>query len=159
MSLSHWPSTILDQRSISTSNFQSYFKSVEYLNCFHPNFIEVITTKLCTCHENCDVMACAKLCSNLITRNWIATKYIVSIKFELKVWRILNEMGLFSYVNSSHGVQSSMTTNGALHPVMWSVDLRQIISSNFCYGMSNDKRFTISWPSDDPARDECIWWY
>ena len=30
---------------------------------------QLITTQLCTCHDSCAVMLCAKVCSNLVNRN------------------------------------------------------------------------------------------
>ena len=42
--------------------------------CLHPNSNEVIATKFCTCHDSIAVLACAKICSNMMTRYWIIAK-------------------------------------------------------------------------------------
>ena len=51
--------------------------------CLHPNSNEVIATKFCTCHDSIAVLACAKICSNLMTRYWIIAKQKDSAEFAL----------------------------------------------------------------------------
>ena len=55
---------------------QQFFIKMKILLCCNPDFIEVIAAKFCTCHDSCAVMACAKICSDLINKNWITTKWI-----------------------------------------------------------------------------------
>ena len=47
---------------------------VEISFCSHPNSNEVITTKFCTCHDSCAVMACAKFCCDMYNSKWITAK-------------------------------------------------------------------------------------
>ena len=39
------------------------------------NSYELITTNFCTCHDSLAVMACAKICCDLITWKWYTTKW------------------------------------------------------------------------------------
>ena len=38
---------------------------------YNPHCNEVITTKICTCHDSCAVVACAKICSDLMLKSWM----------------------------------------------------------------------------------------
>ena len=52
--------------------------SMEIPFCFFPDLNPLITTKFCTCHDSCAVMACAKFCSDQVTRNGLLPKQISS---------------------------------------------------------------------------------
>ena len=49
---------------------------IEIFHCCLLDYDEGITTKFCTWHDNYAVMTCAKICRNLINRNWITAKQI-----------------------------------------------------------------------------------
>ena len=54
--------------------FPSQSRFVWILFCSHPNSNKVITTKFCTCHDSCAVVACAKVWCDIMTRHGITTK-------------------------------------------------------------------------------------
>ena len=50
----------------------------------HPNYNHLITTKFCTCHDSIAVVACAKFCSNIRSRNEATMKWIF---YQIWFWR------------------------------------------------------------------------
>ena len=76
-----------------------YSQSIEILFCSYPNSNWVITTKFCTCHDSCAVVACAKICSHLMANNWTCDINFTSyLNCDLK---IASEMGLESLAKPS----------------------------------------------------------
>ena len=65
--ISLWLITDQEPVSLGTSGCTSSLMRISF--CSHPKFDEWIATKFCTCHDNRAVMACAKICCNLITRS------------------------------------------------------------------------------------------
>ena len=61
--------------------------------CFAMTFTITITQNFSTCHDSCAVMACAKLCSDLIDRKRINT---ISFHVNLKKWMNLSETNPFT---------------------------------------------------------------
>ena len=49
--------------------------------CSYPNYFQVIQTKFYTKYDNCTIMACAKVCENLVASNAITT-----IRLSHKIW-------------------------------------------------------------------------
>ena len=86
--LNHVESVV--QVAISLTIFHHFSNAMKISFCFHPYSIKVIATMFCTCPDSLavmaySVMACAKYCCDLMTRNWITEKKELSIKFELWV--------------------------------------------------------------------------
>ena len=94
--LNHVESVI--QVAISLTSFH-HFSNAMKIFCFHPYSIKVIATMFCTCPDSLavmaySVMACAKYCCDLMTRNWITEKkknFPSNLNYE---WKIVSEMGL-----------------------------------------------------------------
>ena len=61
---------------ISPTKFSLLFKIQQNFFCSHRNFGKVITTKFCSCHDNCVVVTCAKICSDQSHRKWNTTERI-----------------------------------------------------------------------------------
>ena len=60
-----------NQGPISRMIFPSQFKISFW---FHPSCVKVIAMKLCTWHDNCAIMTCAKFGRDLTTYNWATLK-------------------------------------------------------------------------------------
>ena len=54
----------------------SYLMEISFTGSSRPNFDKVMTTKFCSCHNSFDVVAYAKVFSNLIAENEITGKQI-----------------------------------------------------------------------------------
>ena len=50
-------------------DFPSKFKFNRISFCIHPDSPEEVTTKFCTCHNSTAVVACAKICSDVISKD------------------------------------------------------------------------------------------
>ena len=50
-------------------DFPSLVKFNKISFCIYPNSAGDVTTKFCTCHNSCAVVACANICSDVISRN------------------------------------------------------------------------------------------
>ena len=61
--------------SILLMIFPSQFKFDGNLICSYSNSDKVFIAKFCTCHDSCAVVACAKICCDLSTKNWIIAKW------------------------------------------------------------------------------------
>ena len=57
---------------ISLAGFQPQF-IFEVQLYSHLKLDELITANLCTCHDSCAVVSCAKICSNIVTMNGVPT--------------------------------------------------------------------------------------
>ena len=57
--------------------FSSQFKFYGNFSLFSVKFNDMIATKFCTCHDSYAVMACAKLCCNLLKINWVTANWIL----------------------------------------------------------------------------------
>ena len=60
--------------SISLTVFQSQFKLMEISFCSYFDSNKVIATKVCTWHDSCTVVSCAKVCCDLMACSWIIEK-------------------------------------------------------------------------------------
>ena len=64
-----WP-----QAPVLLKVFPSKFKSMEILCFSHLDSNRIIATKFCACHDSCAVVACAKICRNLMAGNGITAR-------------------------------------------------------------------------------------
>ena len=83
----------------------------------------MIATKFCPCHVSCAVMACAKMCSNLMSRYWIITKKIHWI-WSLSVYflSLVSENGFVSqlrYLGWCHGLWLPWWQDWCMGLAMW----------------------------------------
>ena len=56
--------------------FHRNSNSMEILFCCHPGYIELIAINFCTWHNSCAVVACVKLCSDMMPYNGVILKPI-----------------------------------------------------------------------------------
>ena len=79
---------------LTSGPFHSVFiyQNSNELEKSYPNPSGVIPTNFCTCHDSIAVVTCAKICSTLVTRNWINRMNLqLNLNF---VWNVLRRMPL-----------------------------------------------------------------
>ena len=100
--------------------------------CSHPNSNEVITTKFCTWHGSCAVMACANICCDQMAMNGFTTKQMWC-QIWICGWKISSEMGPWSwvwFVGMHRKLKLDLWINFQIEPEMACISLSHRIS--FC---------------------------
>ena len=123
--------------------FQRFFQCDSISNkmyvCFHPNSDIVITTKFCTWHHSYTVVACAKICCDLMSTNGITTKRMFPFNLNCE-WKLVSGMDhIVSHIDYINGLCATLKSGTAN---IW--ECRVLCYLLITYNKYNEKY--IKWP-------------
>ena len=120
---------------------------MEIALCSHPDSDQRIVTKFCTWHDSCAVVACARICCNLMASNWIIGRQTLH-----QIWIVCNKsfvkcIRLFGFIQYNQNKQSKV--NSCAHLRFIHLVDRFTVETlyntiNFCW--STHKRHSITRP-------------